>query len=110
MALANFFGLRPLLDRTAEMAERVASRSRLAVWQRVKDELPNLARAEARGYIRARALSVVKEETSRLIEQEGVKVARHRERIETAAAEALIATMAGQLAARQSPAAVRRAA
>jgi hypothetical protein len=106
----SLFAFRSVLDRTAEMAERVAGRSRMAVWQRVKDGLATLAPVEARGYIRARAVSVVKEETSRLIEQEGVKVARQRAQIETAATESLIATMVCHAAARHAHASTRRAA
>src|SRR6476660_8843009 len=38
-------------DRLAEMAERVAGRSRLGVWQRVMHRLPALGPTEARGYL-----------------------------------------------------------
>jgi hypothetical protein len=110
MALSRLLGLRQLVDCTAEMAERVAGRSRMAVWQRVKDGLPALGPVEARGYIRARALGVVKEETSRLIEQEGTKVARQSSRIEAAATELLITTMVGQAAQRPAAQTMRRAA
>jgi hypothetical protein len=110
MAFSQLFAFRSVLDRTAEMAERVAGRSRMAVWQRVKDGLGTLAPLEARGYIRARAASVVKEETCRLIDQEGAKVARQRARIEAAAIESLIATMVGHAGPRHALAAARRAA
>jgi hypothetical protein len=110
MGLAQFLRLPLAIDRTADLAERVAGRSRLAVWQRVKDGLAGLSLAEARGYIRARALTVVKEETSRLIEQEGVKASRLRERIEAAATSALIETIVEQIAAAQPVARARRAA
>ena len=110
MAFSQLFTFRSVLDRTAEMAERVAGRSRMAAWQRVKDGLMVLAPVEARGYIRARAASVVKEETSRLIEQEGPKVARQRARIEAAATELLIAAMVCHAATGQLPASARRAA
>jgi hypothetical protein len=110
MSLLQLFAFRPLVDRTDDMAQRVASRSRLAVWQRVKDGLAELDAAEARGYIRARALAVVKEETSRLIEQEGSKVARQRERIESLSAQSLVTTIVDQYAARPATALARRAA
>src|SRR5262245_53011819 len=96
---AMVFGLPPILaqwlrlDWVTEMAERVAGRSRLAVWQRVMDRLGGLSPHEARGYLRARAVTVVREETDRLIEQEGVKVARLRRPIEDAALALLIHTM-----------------
>ena len=110
MAFSQLFAFRSVQGRTAEMAERVAGRSRMAVWQRVKDGLPVLAPLEARGYIRARAVAVVKEETTRLIEQEGVKVARQRERIEAAATESLIAALVIHAGPRHALAAARRAA
>jgi hypothetical protein len=105
MVFAQLLDLWSVTDRTAEMAERVAGRSRLAVWQRVVDRLPTLGPTEARGYIRARALSVVEEETGRLVEQEGPKVARHRTRIAEQATDTLIAAIIAQLQQRRLPAA-----
>src|SRR5262245_7062163 len=93
------FGLPPIfaqwlkLDCVTEMAERVAGRSRLAVWQRVMDQLPRLGPHEARGYLRARAISVIHLETDRLVEQEGAKVARIRNSIEEAALQLLVQSM-----------------
>ena len=84
-------------DRIADFAERVAGRSRLAVWQRVLERLPTLGPTEARGYLRARAVSVIREETDRLVEQEGPRVAQHRQRIEEAALDALIQMILEQL-------------
>ena len=110
MISPSFFSQWSAFDRTAEMAERVAGRSRMAVWQRVKEALANLDPVEARGYIRARALPIVKDETSRLIEQEGQRVARRREAIIVAATESLIRTIAAQLNERASAGAIRRAA
>src|SRR4051812_14337013 len=71
-------------DRVTQMAERVAGRSRMGVWQRTMHQLPTLGPTEARGYLRARGISVVHEETLRLIEQEGRAVARHQAEIEEA--------------------------
>jgi hypothetical protein len=110
MAFSQLFTFPSVLDRTAELAERVAGRSRMAVWQRVKDGLGSLGPVEARGYIRVRAVGVVKDETTRLVEQEGTKVARNRARIEAAATESLIATMVGHAAGRHAPTTTRRAA
>ena len=87
-------------DRVSEMAERVAGRSRLGVWQRVTDRLPALPPAEARGYLRARGISVVREQTSRLIEQEGHKIASFRSRIEESAMQLLIEMISAQLGQR----------
>ena len=97
-------------DRVTEMAERVAGRSRMAVWQRVVDRAGALAAAESRGYIRARAASVVQAEMDRLIEQEGPKVARQRERIVALATQSLVETLAAQIQQRRSLHAQRQAA
>ena len=109
MAFAQFLRFPLIAGRTADLAERVAARSRLAVWQRVKDGLAGLSAAEARGYVRARSLAVIKEETRRLIEQEGAKVLRVREGIEAAATTSLIDTIVNQVSANQDVA-LRRAA
>jgi len=87
-------------DRLAEMAERVAGRSRLGVWQRVMHRLPSLGPTEARGYLRARAIAVVREETLRLVEQEGSGVARRRADIEESALNLLINMISSQLSQR----------
>ena len=95
-------------DRISDMAERVAGRSRLGVWQRVMRRLPSLGPTEGRGYVRARAIGIVRQETSRLIEQEGASLVVHRSKIEEAALRLLIETISTQL--RQPKAASRRAA
>jgi hypothetical protein len=87
-------------DRLAEMAERVAGRSRLGVWQRVMHRLPALGPTEARGYLRARAIAVVHEETSRLVDQEGSAIARRRVEIEESALNLLINMISSQLTPR----------
>jgi hypothetical protein len=97
-------------DRLTEMSERVAGRSRLAVWQRVVDRLPTLGPTEARGYIRARAAAVVHAETDRLVEQEGDRVGRMRARIIEAAQQSLVDAIHGQFAQRQASGSQRAAA
>ncbi|MCI0361040.1 MAG: hypothetical protein L0211_21375 [Planctomycetaceae bacterium] len=89
-------------DRLAEMTERVAGRSRMAVWQRVADQLAGLGPSEARGYVRARAIAVVQIETGRLIEQEGLRVGKMREKIITAATESLVERIVSQIQQRRS--------
>ena len=100
--------LTPLIptDRVTQMAERVAGRSRMGVWQRTMHQLPTLGPTEARGYLRARGIPIVHEETLRLIEQEGSAVARHAQQIEEAAMQLLIGLISAQVA--QSQAAGRR--
>jgi hypothetical protein len=97
-------------DRVTDLAERVAGRSRLAVWQRVLHRLPTLGPTEARGYLRARAVAVVREETDRLVEQEGAWVARHHGQIEDAALHLLIQVILAQLDHSRQQAGTRRAA
>ena len=97
-------------DRLNEMAERVAGRSRLAVWQRVADRLGDLEASEARGYVRVRALSIVEAETSRLVEQEGPRVGRIRQRLVATATQALVETIVAQVQSRRSTLLQRQAA
>ena len=84
-------------SRLSEMAERVAGRSRMMVWQRVASRLNNLGPTEARGYIRSRAATIVIAETDRLIEQEGEKVARMREQIIDTSLAMLVDVIAAQM-------------
>lgn len=102
MVFAQLLDLWSASDRTGELAERVAGRSRLAVWQRVMHRLPTLGPTEARGYIRTRALPIVEEETLRLIEQEGLKAARQREQIVEQATGTLISAILAQLQQRRT--------
>ena len=98
-------------DRIAEMAERVAGRSRMGVWQRVMHRLHSLGPTEIRGYLRARGISVVRQETSNLVEQEGSKVVGRLKEIEDAAMQLLIEMISAQMSQRSlSTSAVCRAA
>ena len=97
-------------DRHVQLAERVAGRSRLAVWQRVAPRAGSLTTAEARGYVRARAIATVQAETDRLIEQEGPRVAKLRERIVAAALDGLVESLLNQLQQRRGRALMRQAA
>jgi len=89
-------------NRVTQMAERVAGRSRMGVWQRTMHQLAALGPTEARGYLRARGMAVVHEETLRLIEQEGRSVARHQAEIEEGAMQLLIDVISAQLAQGQT--------
>jgi hypothetical protein len=97
-------------DRVAALSERVAGRSRMGVWQRTMERLPLLGPTEARGYLRARGMGVVREETSRLIEQEGAAAARHRSEIEEAAIQLLVDLISAQVAQARSSGGWRKAA
>jgi hypothetical protein len=93
------------------LGDKVASRSRQAVWDRVSHRMHSLHGAEARGYIRTRALVVIEQETERLIEEEGPKAARHREQILRDAGESIIRLVLEQShISRRSTLPLRRAA
>ena len=72
------------------LADKVATRSRAAVWNRVAHRIHQLAGAEARGYVRARGAAIIETETDRLIAEEGAKAARHRDQIIQTAEESVI--------------------
>jgi hypothetical protein len=99
----------PLSQQISALAERVAGRSRMAAWQRVHERLANLGPTEARGYVRARSIAVVKEETARLVEQEGAPAARRREKIEEIALDMLVEMIVVQVS-RRMPVQLRQAA
>jgi hypothetical protein len=101
MALTQLVTQWIVSDRLAEMSERVSGRSRMAVWQRIVQQSAMLGPAESRGYIRARAASVIHAETDRLIEQEGPAIGRMREQIIGRATESLVETIVAQLAQRR---------
>lgn len=93
------------------LADKVASRSRLAVWDRVSHRMHAISGAEARGYIRARGASVIEVETDRLIAEEGAKAARHRDQILRDAGESVIRLVLEQVQiSRRSALPMRRAA
>ena len=87
-------------DRITAMAERVAGRSRMGVWQRVVHRLAKLGPTEGRGYLRARGIAIVRAETARLIDQEGSAIARDRQEIEEAAMQLLVEMMSAQVGQR----------
>ncbi len=93
------------------LADKVASRSRLAVWDRVSHRMHAVSGAEARGYIRARGAAVIEVETDRLIAEEGAKAARHRDQIMQDASESVIRLVLEQVhVSRRSALPMRRAA
>ena len=73
-----------------QLADKVASRSRLAAWDRVSHRMHALSGAEARGYIRARAITVIEQQTDLLIAEVGTKAIRHRDQILKEAGESVI--------------------
>jgi hypothetical protein len=97
-------------NRTQMLAERVAGRSRLAVWQRVASRLPEMGPTEGRGYLRARAISIVREETRRLIAEEGRTAAMLAQQIEASALAMLIESLSARMTQPRSHTVRRRAA
>ncbi len=81
MGLSSLFAHWLVTDKVSEFAERIAARSRQAVWQRVWQRVGTLGQAEARGYIRARAAAIIQQETDRLISQEGSRAGEIREKL-----------------------------
>lgn len=59
--------------RMIDLADEIASKCRHAVWARVCHRVMQFERAEARGYIRARAASIVKREIDFALEDEQIK-------------------------------------
>ena len=93
------------------LADKIASRSRRAVWDRVSHRIDALTGAEARGYVRARAAAIVEVETDRLIAEEEGSAARHRMRIVRDANESVIRLVLEQARiSRRSAQLLRRAA
>jgi hypothetical protein len=97
-------------ERVSALAERVAGRSRMGVWQRVLHQISTLGPIEARGYLRARGIAVVRDETRRLIEQEGAVAPAQRVEIEERAMEQLIEMVMGQVGQGRGQVTRRRAA
>lgn len=97
-------------DTVAELAERVAGRSRQQVWQRIQHRIGSLTAAEARGYIRARSANVIEDELDRLITQEGAKAAGNRDRISALASEMLMQSILTSTHAMRETRRIRRAA
>jgi hypothetical protein len=111
MGLSQLFSGWIVKDSVADFAERVAGRSRQRVWQRIEHRIGSLAAAEARGYIRARAATIIDDELDKLIAQEGTKVAGNRDRISALASELLMqAILSSTHAARETRRSYRAAA
>lgn len=110
MGLSKLFIPWLVKDTVAELAERVAGRSRQQVWQRIQHRVSTLSAGEARGYIRARSASVIEDEIDRLISQEGAKAAGNRDRIAALASEMLMQSILTSTHALRETRRIRRAA
>jgi hypothetical protein len=90
------------------LADKVAFRSRHAVWERVSRRIHSLSGAEARGYIRARGAAILEPETDKLIREEGGKAASLRDKILHGATETVIRVVMEQAQSSRPAAAARR--
>lgn len=97
MGLAQWMVDWLVTDKVAHLAERIAGRSRLATYQRVCERLPSLDAHEARGYIRARAATIVAQEADKLIAQEGANIQRLRGQLISAAMDSLVSAILQQM-------------
>lgn len=59
------------------MSQEIVARCRAAVWQRIQHQVQDFATAEARGYIRVRAASLVREEVNHAISRHNLAAKLH---------------------------------
>ena len=71
MQLLNFLVLRRTKREIARLANDVARRSRLAVWEQVYHQIGNMSVPEARGYVRAKASLALCAEVESVFERHG---------------------------------------
>ena len=67
MSWLDYFLRRRINTELVEAAQAIAVRHRIAVWERVEDTVPQMSPSEARGYIRARAATIVHSEADKVI-------------------------------------------
>lgn len=77
-------------DRVAQLAEKIAVRCRMQVWQRVAHRLPAMQGAEAKGYVRSRAVMPITAETEKLLAEENMSSPKLRDALIPAAVEAMV--------------------
>lgn len=77
-------------DRVAQLAEKIAVRSRMQVWQRVAHRLPSMQGNEAKGYVRTRAVLPISQETDKILAEEHPEAVRLRDVLIPAAVEAMV--------------------
>ena len=94
-----------------ELATTIAERSRAAVWNRVGEQIAAMPLVEAKGYMRARAASVVHYQTdTALAGQRSIKPALRARLIDLAMEEVIRAMLAGVSALAPREPATRQAA
>jgi hypothetical protein len=113
--LANLLQMFRKETRLADVARGLAARTRHAVWQRVAERVPAMGVNESRGYIRARAATVVCSEVDALLRRDvKLRPANRRQLIDLTCDELTRQILAHVAALRTAPArvavALRRAA
>ena len=92
------------------LAQSVASHSLESVWYRVRMRLPTLGVNEARGYVRARAIAIIRSQIDEFV-SDGTIAERFRDRVARIASELVVqGTMDRFAAAPLRTSAARRAA
>jgi hypothetical protein len=97
-------------DRVEELSRRIAQRSFGAVWQRVVHRIPTLAGSEVRGYIRARAGTIVLRETNLMVAEEDLRGEAVAMKLYHVALERVIDLVVQQSQKERQPAAARKVA
>jgi hypothetical protein len=96
--------------RLVELADSLAAQSRSDVWQRVEHQLSRMNDAEAQGYIRARAASVIAREVDRTLVRESDSFKARRQRLIELTTASVIRLVVTQARVGHHSAATRRAA
>jgi hypothetical protein len=92
-------------SRLQSASRGIAARIRPQVWLRVAERLPAMGANESRGYIRARAASLVQREVDSLYQEDQTLKTRHRRRLIDLASDELVRQIiAHTAAARSAPA------
>ncbi|MEQ8788612.1 MAG: hypothetical protein RIC55_20045 [Pirellulaceae bacterium] len=86
-------------SRLRNASRGIAARIRHDVWQRVAERAPSMGANETRGYIRARAASLVQREVDQLYEEDRTLKTRSRPQLIDLASEELVRQIIAHIAA-----------
>ena len=91
MSWLELFLRRRLQTELVEAAHTIAVRRRISIWERVQDTVTTMSTNEARGYIRARAATIVHAEVDKVIARHDLLTEAHRAQLLAATFDAVIA-------------------
>lgn len=91
MNLLSLFTRSPSAQHLHRVAQTIAGRVRHTVWQRVSHRSPSMSKNEARGYIRARAATIVDREVDQAIHRDRHLNASHHDKIANSVLDAIVA-------------------